>query len=168
MLPFMVVRTLTLGLAGWVLTACYSYVAAPASGVRVGEHVRIRVSGAEAERLEPTLSINDRLLEGELLEQADSSIALGVALSAPPSSGLLPEHAEQRVVIPRADLQDLELRRLDKVRTTLLVGGGVAAVAAIAIAKGSSILGGSGATGSPNEHRVPRGVLILRVRIGLP
>ena len=43
MLPFMVVRTLTLGLAGWVLTACYSYVAAPASGVRVGEHVRIRV-----------------------------------------------------------------------------------------------------------------------------
>jgi hypothetical protein len=129
--------------------------------------VRIRVSGAEAERLEPTLSLNGRLLEGELLEQGDSSIALGVALSMPPSSAVLPEHPEQRVLIPRADLQDVELRRLDKLRTSLLVGGGVAAVAGIAVARGSSLLGGSGATGSPNEHRVPRAVPLFLVRVGV-
>jgi hypothetical protein len=162
------VRRTTLGMAAWALSACYSYVAAPAAGLRVGEHVRIRVSGAEAERLEPTLSLNGRLLEGELLEQGDSSIALGVALSLPPSSAVLPDHAEQRVLIPRADLQDVELRRLDKLRTSLLVGGAVAAVAGIAVARGSSLLGGSGATGTPNERRVPSGIPLLRLRLSLP
>lgn len=161
-------RGMTLGVAAWVLSACYSYVTAPPSGMRVGEHVRIRVSGAEAERLESTLSLSDRRLEGELLDQGDSSIALGVALSLPPSSAVLPEHAEQRVVIPRADLEDFELRRLDKLRTSLLVGTGVAAVAAIAVAKGSSILGGSGATGSPNERRVPREIPLFRLSFRLP
>ena len=168
MRQFPLARLTTLGSVVWVLSGCYSYVASPATGARIGEHVRIRVSGAEAERLESTLSLNDRRIEGELLEQADSSIALGVALSMPPSSGVLPEHAEQRVVIPRTALQDVELRRFDKLRTSLLVGGAVAGVAAIAIAKESSVLGGSGATGSPNERRVRHGIPLFRVRLAIP
>lgn len=143
-------------MAAWALSACYSYTAAPPSGARIGQRVRVRVSGAEADRLEPLLGQNERTIEGELLEQADSTVALGVALLAASDATSLSSRPQQRVVISRAALQDLELRRLDKVRTALLIGAGVAAVAAIAASSGSSLLGGGGAGGTPNERRVPR------------
>ena len=161
-------RGMTLGVAACALSACYSYTAAPPSGARVGERVRVRVSGAEADRLEPLLGQNERTIEGEVLEQADSSIALGVALVAASDATSLSSRPQQRVVIPRTALQELELRRLDKLRTSLLVGAGVAAVAAIAASSGSSLLGGGGNGGSPNEQRVPRGLPVLAWRLMLP
>ena len=159
---------MALGVAAWALSACYTYTAVPPSGARVGERVRVRVSGAEADRLEPLIGQNERTIEGEVLEQADSSIALGVALLAASDATSLSSRPQQRIVIPRAALQELELRRLDKVRTSLLVGAGVAAVAAIAASSGSSLLGGGGNGGSPNEHRVPRAPPVLTWRLRLP
>lgn len=155
-------------MACWALSACYSYTAAPPSGARIGERVRVRVSGAEADRLEPLLGQNERTIEGELLEQADSTVALGVALLAASDATSLSSRPQQRVVIPRAALQALELRRLDKVRTSLLIGAGVAAVAAIAASSGSSLLGGGGAGGTPNERRVPLRPPLLAWRLPLP
>jgi len=159
---------MALGTAAWALSGCYSYTAAPPSGARIGERVRVRVSGAEADRLEPLLGQNERVIEGEVLEQGDSSIALGVALLAASDATSLSSRPQQRVVIPRTALQELERRRLDKLRTSLLVGAGVAAVAAIAASSGSSLLGGGGNGGSPNEHRVPRGPAVLAWRLMLP
>jgi len=161
-------RVVALGMAAGALSACYSYTAAPPSGARIGERVRVRVSGAEADRLEPLLGQNERTIEGELLEQADSSVALGVALLAASDASSLSSRPQQRVVIPLAALQEVELRRLDKVRTSLLVGAGVAAIAAIAASSGSSLLGGGGGGGSPNEQRVPRGLPVLSWRFLLP
>jgi hypothetical protein len=114
------------------------------------------------------LGLTDRNIEGELLDQVDSSITLGVPLPAASMSGPLAARPQQRIVVARADVQEVELRRLDKLRTSLLVGGAVAAVAAIAIAKGSSLLGGSGASGSPNERRVPRRAPTVMWRIPVP
>ena len=162
------VRAMALGSSLGALSACFSYVAAPPSGARVGERVRIRVSGAQAERLEPVLGMTDRNIEGDLLEQLDSSITLGVPLPAVSASGIPAARPQQRIVVPRADVQEVELRRLDKLRTSLLIGGAVAGVAAIAVAKGSSLLGGSGATGSPNESRLPRGTPFVMWRIPVP
>lgn len=163
-----VVRGAALGLVAWALSACYVYTAAPVSGARVGERVRVRVSGAEADRLEPTLGLSGRTIEGDLLEQADSSIALGVALPFQLDATTMASRAQQRIVIPRAELQELELRRLDKLRTSLLVGVGVAGAVAIAASKGSSLFGGSGAGGTPNERRVPVMTPLLRWRLTLP
>jgi len=132
----------------------------PPGGAKVGEHVRVRVSGAQAERLEPVIALTDRRIEGDLLEQADTTIALGVALPLPSANTPIGERAQQRIVISRAELQDFELRRFDKLRTSLLVGGAVAAAIAIAVAKGSTLLGNGGSGGSPNENRVPRGLAI--------
>lgn len=165
---FQPVRSAALGIAAWALSACYAYTAAPASGVRPGERVRVRISGAEADRLEPTLGQIDRTIEGEVLEQADSSIALGIALPALADASSLSSRPQQRVVIPRAAVQEIERRRLDKVRTFLLVGAGVGAVAAIAASSGSSLLGGGGNGGSPNERRVPVMAPLLRWRLTLP
>lgn len=150
------------------LSACYSYVAAPPSGARVGERVRVRISGAQAERLEPVLGLTGRTIEGDLLDQIDSSITIGVPLPTASISGTLTAGPQQRIVVARADVQQMELRRLDKLRTSLLIGGAVVAAAAIAVAKESSVLGGSGATGSPNESRVPRGAPLVLWRIPVP
>ena len=159
---------MALGLMACGLSACYVYTAAPPLGARVGERVRVRVSGAEADRLEPTLGLMGRTIEGDLLELADSSIALGVALPYQPDATAMASRAQQRIVIPRAELQEVELRRLDKVRTSLLIGIGVAGVVAIAASKGSSLLGSGGTGGSPNERRIPAMAPILKWRLTLP
>jgi len=151
----------SLGLAG-----CYSYAAVQPQGARAGERVRIRVSGAEAERLEPLLGEGDRRIEGELLEQSDSGIALGVALPSP-APGALAGRPQQRIMIPKTDLQEMQLLRLDKLRTSLLVGGVAAIAIAVAASKGSSLLGSGGSGGSPNENRMP-GAVPLRWRLVLP
>ena len=165
---FEMARGAALGLMAGALSACYTYTAAPSLGARVGERVRVRVSGAEADRLEPTLGQIGRTIEGDLLEQADSSIALGVALPYQLDATTMASRAQQRIVIPRAELQELALRRLDKVRTSLLVGIGVGAVVAIAASKGSSLFGGGGGGGSPNERRVPVMAPMVRWRLTLP
>jgi hypothetical protein len=165
---FQRVRATALGVAVWALSACFTYTTAVPSAMRIGERVRVRVSGAEADRLEATLGQNERTIEGEVLEQADSSIALGVAIPVLPDASSLSSRPQQRVVIPRAEVQEIELRRLDKVRTSLLVGAAVAAVAAIAASKGSSLLGGGGNGGTPNERRVPVMTPVMRWRLPLP
>lgn len=163
------VRATSLGVAvWWALSACYSYTAASPSVLRVGERVRVRVSGVEADRLEATLGQSDRVIEGEVLEQADSSIALGVALPGLTDGSAMRARPQQRIEIPRAAVQQIELRRLDKVRTSLLVGAGVAAVAAIAASKGSTLLGGGGGGGSPNERRIPVRIPLSAWRLTLP
>lgn len=165
--PCRLARAAALGAALAVLSACFSYTPAPASGPRVGDRVRIRVSGSEAEKLDSIVGLRDRAVEGDVLEEADSCIALAVPLPLAPSSegGALSRQAQQRIVIPRADVQQLQLRRLDKLRTSLLVGGTVVGVVAIAVAKGSTLLGNRGPSGSPNETRVPRGTLVLEWRL---
>ena len=147
-----------------VLAGCYSYTTLPPGSAPIGERVRVRVSGAEAERLEPIIGVTDRQIEGELLEQADSSVSLEVPLLLPAQGGgTVAERAHQRIIIPRSDLQEVELRRIDKTRTTLLVGGGIAGVAAIVAASTGTIqIGSGGNRGNPNEVRVGPIVPLLR------
>lgn len=146
------------------LSACYSYTTLPPGTTPVGERVRVRVSGAEAERLEPVLGLTDREIEGELLEQADSTVSLEVPLPMPlQGGGTLAERAHQRIIIPRTDLQEIQLRRLDRTRTTLLVGAGVAGVAAIVAASTGTIqIGSGGSRGNPNEMRAGPLVPLLK------
>jgi hypothetical protein len=130
----------------------------------------VRISGAEAERLEPVLGFTERQLEGELLEQADSSIALAVPLTLPmQGGGTTAERAHQRIVIPRSDVQEVELRQLDKLRTSLLIGAGIAGVAAaVAASTGVIQIGSGGARPNPNEVRVGPGIPLLKLRIPVP
>ena len=168
MLRCRLVRLSTLGAALVMASACYSYTALPPSGPKLGERVRVRVSGSEAERLESVVGLRDRSLEGDLLEQGDSSIALAVPLPISQQGGSFDQPPQQRIVIPRAEVQDVQLRRLDRLRTSLLVGGVVAGVAAIAVGKGSTLLGNRGPGGSPNETRLPSGKFVLGWSLPVP
>ena len=163
-------RPAALGTALAALCACFSYTVAPSSEPKVGERVRVRVSGAEAEKLDSIVGLRDRAVEGDLLEQADSSIALAVPLPFAPSTegGGFSRQTQQRIVISRSDVQEMQLRRLDKLRTSLLVGGAVAGVVAIAVTKGSTLLGNRGPGGSPNESRLPSGRFVLKWSLPVP
>ncbi len=157
-----------LGATLWAVAACYSYATVPPSGAKIGEHVRVRVSGAQADRLEPVLGSTERKIEGELLEQADTSITVAVTLPAPAQASALGERTQQRIIILRAGLQEMELRRLNKLRTSLLVGAAVAGVAVIAASTGSSLLGSGGSGGPPNESRVPRTIPLASWSLAVP
>jgi hypothetical protein len=166
---FLLVRATTLSAVLVALSACYTYTALPPSGARIGERVRVRVSGGEAERLEQVVLVRDRSVEGELVEQADSNIALAVPLVGASTDGpSFSQQAQQRIVILRADVQGVEVRRVDKLRTSVLIGATIVAVAAVAAAKGTTLLGSNGPGNGPNENRAPRGNLALIWRVSIP
>jgi hypothetical protein len=152
------------------VSACYSYSAIPVSTAPVGERVRVRLSGAEAERLEPVLGFTDREIEGQLLQQSDSTVVLSVPLPLPVERGATLERAHQRIIIPRSDLQELQRRQLDKTRTSLLVGAGVVAISAvIAASTGAVQVGSGGSRPNPQQARAPAGApLLLRWNFALP
>lgn len=161
-------RTTPLGALLVVLSGCYTYTTLPPSGPRIGEQVRVRISGAEAERLEAVVGVRNRAVEGELVGQADSSLALALPLPGASAEGTFSQQAQQRIVIPRAEVQGVEVRRLDKLRTSILIGSAVVAVAAIAVAKGTTLLGSNGPGSGPNEHRAPLGSPALQRRMSIP
>ena len=164
----MLARTTTLGALLVALSACYTYTTLPPSGPRIGEQVRVRISGAEAERLESVVGVRNRAVEGELVGQADSSLALALPLPGASAEGTFSQQAQQRIVIPRAEVQGVEVRRLDKLRTSVLIGTAVVAVAALAVAKGTTLLGSNGPGSGPNENRVPLGSPALQLRLSIP
>ena len=161
-------RNTALGFLLVALSGCYTYTTLPPSGPKIGEQVRVRISGAEAERLESVVGVRNRAVEGELVGQADSSLALALPLSGGSAEGTFSQQAQQRIVIPRAEVQGVEVRRLDKLRTSVLIGTAVVAVAAVAVAKGTTLLGSNGPGSGPNENRVPLGSPALQWRLSIP
>jgi hypothetical protein len=147
-----------LGICGLMLllAGCYGYGAATMETVRVGQPVRARVSGAQAERLEPVLGNTGRDVEGQLIDKADSALTIAVATPVSSEGGTTLSRAYQRIEIPRADLQEIEVRHLDKTRTSLAVAAAAAGAAAAFGAVSQVIQLGSGSSRSnPNKSRVP-------------
>ena len=146
---------------------CYTYRGVPIADVRPGTSVRARLSGAEAERLESVIGTTGRYVEGDLVERLDTAYVLAVNLPAASAAGAPATTLQQRIVVSSADLQTLEVRRLDRFRTALLVGGAVAASVAIAVARSNGAGSGPNSGGGPPELRVPAAVPFIRFRIGV-
>lgn len=149
-----------------LLAGCYGYNGATVETVRVGEPVRARVSGAQAERLEPVLGNTGRVLEGELIDKGDSALTIAVATPMSSEGGTTQSRAYQRIEIPRSDLQEIEVRHLDRTRTSLAVAG-VAAGAAAAFAAVSQVvqLGQGSGRSNTNKSRVPLPLPLFRFRL---
>ena len=147
-----------------LVAGCYGYTGASLDSVRVGEPVRARISGAQAERLEPILGNTGRTIEGQLLEKDDSGIVVAVASPVSSEGSATVLRAYQRVAVSRADLQEVEIRHLDRARTTIAIVGATAA-AAVAFAAVSQIvqLGSGGNRSNTNKNRVPIAVTIIRI-----
>ncbi len=155
----------TLLLALLVGSGCYTYSETSLADVPPGTPVRVRVSGDEADRLAELRRSDDRVVPGTLVRRDNGAILLDTPVvgddPAQPGAALV-----QRVEIPVGEVREVELRRLDRVRTAAFVG----AVAAAAIGVVAWQMGDGNANDdvppvdNPERRRGP--AVVLRLPFG--
>ena len=101
---------------------CYSYSVVPVGGAPAGVNVRARISAAEAERLESILGRGDRQLEGRVIETGAESLTLAVP-AATAATGVSSGPIHQRITLPRSEIFEMEVRRLNGRRTGAIAVG---------------------------------------------
>ena len=112
-----------------LLSGCYSYQAVRMAEVPVGVPVRARLAPEEAVRVGDILGVETRVFEGQLLSRSDS----GTLLLRVPT--MVREHAAstgvvyQNVTISAGGVQDIEVRKFNRGRTTAVV-----VIASVAVA----------------------------------
>jgi len=149
-------RTLGLSLTAFA-TGCYTFAPVTPASVPVGGQVRVGLTAAGAAALAPTLGTGITGVEGAVVRQAgDTLVVRPTTLEA--AGGVDVVWTGSDVAIPAGWTTGVERRRVSTVRTALLVGGGVAAAAAvIGLARsGGSDKGSSGTDQPPNLSRNPR------------
>lgn len=111
---------------------CYSYAPVAPANALVGSAVRVRLTEQEAERVHGMLGRDDRLIEGTLIEAVPDAIVIAVPTTPGTGSpGVADARLHQRISVPVPGLVEIETRRLDKLRTGLLVGGIAAALGVV-------------------------------------
>ena len=134
-----------------VLSGCFSYIPARPGEVEPGLDVRARVSPTAGARIAPLLGATDaRRLDGKLITNGADTIIVEVptVMLDNREFGRTPN---QRISIPRGDLIELEVRKMDRWRTMGIVGGaavvlGVALTKALKGEAGKEPLPGGGGT----------------------
>ena len=147
-----------------LLAACYTHAPIEPHALRANTNIRARVNAATAEQLEPLLGIgNARLLTGVIITASPDTLIVEVPTAVRAEVGSSVQTLKQRVAIPRAAIFEVETRKVDRLRTGLVVGSASIA-AGILIFR--AVHGGRGADGPPGgggpaEHRIPL------IRIGM-
>ncbi len=143
------------------LGGCYTYANTSAERLPIGSTVRVDLTAVGADRLADALTGDGRSFEGQLVERSATSLTVAVVQNA--SGTVNREPVYQNVDVTPGDYRGLAQRRFDGVRTGLLVGGLVAAAAAVVRAEfWTQRAGGSTPAGGPPEQRIP----LLRVPLG--
>jgi len=151
-----------------LVTGCYSYTAITPAAATTGSEVRARITGAASDRVGPQLhSLETRVLVGNIVENNAGSMVLQVPLGAMPNIAETIVPLQTRISLTPSDVVSLEQRKLDPVRTTILVGGlaaGVAAGVGLALRAGGGSEPGKGTEEPPPIIRIP----IWRFRLHVP
>jgi hypothetical protein len=142
------------------LIGCYTYSPIEPATAPVGTEVRAHISGAASDRIAPIIqAFNTRVLTGKIDENRSGDMVLEVPTGAILNTGDAIAPLISRVPLQRGDVVQLETRRLNGVRTSLMIGSIAAAVGVasyLALNAGSS--GGTvppdGGGGQP-INRVP-------------
>ena len=144
------------------LAACYTHAPIEPNALRARTSIRARVDAATAERLEPLLGIrNARLMSGVVITATPDTLIVEVPTSVRTEIGSSVQTLNQRVAIPRASIFELETRRIDRLRTGLVVGSAslIAGALIFRAVRGEPGDDGPPGGGGPNEIRIP----VLRI-----
>jgi hypothetical protein len=146
-------------------SACYRYGPVQVSEMEAGSSVRVRLSGDAVDRFRNGGSGQSNLLDGfsmtgRLTRVASDSVMLEVPTTVM-EANVKPRTLYQGVALGRAEIQNAEIRRIDRARTTwLAVGLGAATITSIVV--GIQRSGRGGATTPPGqgppEIRIPLGL----------
>jgi hypothetical protein len=144
-----------------LFAACYTYAPIDPAAVAPGVDVRARISATAAERIAPLLGSETRVLSGKLIDNGAATMIVEVPSVSQSTASGINETLHQRVSITRADLVELETRKLDRLRTGAIVGGAAILAGSLWI---NSMRGGPGldriSPGGGNDTRRPLGVSI--------
>ena len=158
LLPILLLTALTTG-------GCFSYQPTRLETVAPGQAVRVRISPEEADRLVELRLTDDRLVDGVLVSNGGDGVLLDTQVgTTDPQRGT--RALRQRITIPAGEIREVELKRVNWLRTGALAGGvavGVGVVVAAALAGGGGKDGPGGP--DPSELVVPRLGVRLPLRI---
>jgi hypothetical protein len=133
--------------------ACYSYQPARLESITPGSSVRVRLSQDAADRLTDEGVTSTRLLDGVLLQNGGESLLLDTDMT---TGGAARRTLRQRLSIPVSGITEIELKQLDRVKTGVAIGVGVAVVGTVIAAQLAGGFGGDEDPGpEPGELRVP-------------
>lgn len=155
-------------LAGALLsTGCYSYQVTNLGEVAPGTPVRLRLTPAEAERLVEFRLVDDRLIDGVLVENGGTGLVLDTRVGV--NDAQRGSRAfTQRISIPTAEVREVELKQLDWFKTGVALGAGAVGLTIVARAAFGDGEGQDGPPGpDPSEIRVPR-AFSLRIPFAIP
>lgn len=113
--------------------ACYRYVPAELTAVPAGEDVRLHLSRAGMEALQPLSADPEPIVSGLAVRRDGERLLLRIPVRARPET-FYGEAVGQDVWIPTAGIVQLERREIDRVRTGLLTAASVGAAAAVLFA----------------------------------
>ena len=144
-----------------IVAGCYSYTAITPVTAPTGIEVRARITGAASDRVAPLLgSFDTREVTGNVVENRGGDLLLDVPLGTRPNVQAATGPTRTRVPLAASDVLQLEQRKLDVGRTSLLVGGilaGIGAGVAVALRSGGQSEAGKGPPEPPPIDRIPRG-----------
>lgn len=148
--------------AAFAASGCFAYVPSSPQELVPGEAVRLRLSAQEAMRYADLRLADPRSMEGKYLERSDAELMIEATVS-PSDRERGTQLLVQRVTVPLTGILDVEKRKVDNVRTGLVVGGGAALVAAF-------IVGNATGWGSEDESPpdMPEARRIPLLRFSLP
>ena len=146
-----------------LLGACYRYAPIEPANIQHGTSVRARITVPAAERLALLLGApSGRVVSGRLVGTYGDTMIVEIPSVMQASMGGSVETLHQRVSLARAEVMELETRRLDRLRTA-------AAAGAVAVIVGGVLIGALNADrgsdsppgdGGGNDARLP----VSRVR----
>ncbi|MGQ0647442.1 MAG: hypothetical protein ACT4P7_07700 [Gemmatimonadaceae bacterium] len=146
-------------------TGCYSYTHVPLGEVEPGESVRMRLSAVGVDRLRSGEDSNARLLKGFAVTGKVSRLGGDSVLLAVPTTVLeanvRPRTVEHGLTVLRSEVQQVELRRLDRTRTTwasVALGVATVTVVYLVVERGGRSSGSIPNPTSPPEARIPLGI----------
>ncbi len=130
-----------------LLAACYTHAPIEPGALHSGMIIRARVSASTAEQIEPLLGLNNaRVLSGVVITTSPDTLIVEVPTTVRTEIRSSIQTLKQRVAIPRVSILELETRRIDRLRTGLVIGSASALV-------GGLIYGV--VHGSPGDDRPP-------------
>lgn len=143
-----------------LLAGCHRYVPARTGSVPAGAGVRIHLSEAGARRVQELTGRESGSVTGDLERWAEDVV---VSVPLPPTTGMLDRGLRQRIIVPAGEVVAVDVRELDRARTTMLGVGITAGVGVAAVAAFSGVFGGGRdpEPDLPEELRVP----LLWIRI---
>lgn len=123
----MTFRNLVLMGSLFAASACYTFQPAELDDLAPGTAVRLRLSPESADQLQEVRMTEDRRMDGSFVERrGDRWIFSTPVVALDPGQGGRP--LNQVVALDPSGIRDVELKKLDRTRTALSIGAGIAIV----------------------------------------